>query len=529
MAKRNPHAAKVNSASIPAPVGGLNARDSVAEMPETDALILDNWFPTPTSIQVRGGSDRHALTLGGLLGNNIETLMAYNGPATQNLFAIDSAGIADVTAGNNLSPSVTGLSNSRFQYVNFGTSGGHFLLAVNGADKLRGYTGSAWYADGDGSHDITGVDTSAIIQINIWKNRVWMTEKDSTKAWYLPVNAIAGAAVSFDLGSLFRLGGHLMGIVTWTLNTQNGTDEVIVFVSSEGECIVYQGYDPSSASSFAQAGHFRIGRPIGRRFFCKAGADILMITADGIIPLSQAMLTDRSQLRIALSDKIVNLISNDVKSYANNFGWQIILHPIGNKIVVNTPKVENSTQYQYVMNTITGAWCTFGMVNTTSAWSADCFELFNDVLYFAGSTGGVAYKAVFAADTGAADFGSIEIFATAKPAFSYFKEPGVQKLFTMARPILALEGSIQAAISMNVDFNETIPNVNYISVGSATSSPWDTSPWDVTPWGSDSTIIRNWQTTNGLGFSGCISMTTATTIALAWQSTDYVYQRGGIL
>ena len=30
---------------FPAPVGGLNARDSVANMPVSDALILDNIFP----------------------------------------------------------------------------------------------------------------------------------------------------------------------------------------------------------------------------------------------------------------------------------------------------------------------------------------------------------------------------------------------------------------------------------------------------------------------------------------------------
>lgn len=526
MLKKNPYAQKVQTASIPAPVGGLNARDALANMPETDAVILDNWFPTPTDIAVRNGSSFFALTDGGVSGNTVETLMAYNGVATKNLFAIDSEGIADITSGGFSNPAdVTGLSNARFQYVNFSTSGGHYLLAVNGLDPEQAFDGTVWSVP-----SITGVSSSNLIGINIFKNRVWYTEKNSTKAWYLPVNSIAGAAVAFDVGPLFRLGGYLMGTVTWTLNTQNGTDEVLVFVSSEGECVVYQGYDPSSAATFAQAGHFRIGRPIGRRFFCKAGADIIMITADGAIPLSQAMLTDRSQLRIALSDKIVNLITSDVQSYSDNFGWQVILYPIGNKLIVNVPQTEISRNYQYVMNGITGAWCTFGKQNSNSSWNACCFEIFNDDLYFGGSFTSPVFGTVFKADTGTTDGPfNASIYSYAKPAYSYFKSRGQQKYFTMARPIMQLNGTIQVAVAMNVDFEDTIPNVNYATVSTSGGSLWDVSPWDVSPWGSTNSIVKDWQTTNGIGYAGSLSITAVTNIELSWQSTDYVFQLGGIL
>jgi hypothetical protein len=43
------------TASVSSPIGGWNARDSIAEMPPLDAVVLDNMYPTPTDVQLRLG------------------------------------------------------------------------------------------------------------------------------------------------------------------------------------------------------------------------------------------------------------------------------------------------------------------------------------------------------------------------------------------------------------------------------------------------------------------------------------------
>lgn len=514
------------STSISAPIGGLNARDSIADMPETDAIVLDNWFPGTTEVDVRNGSAYFA----DFGSHAVESLMAYNGPVTKKLFGVSSDGIYYLSSGGHIaSADVSPVTNARYQHVNFGTPGGNFMMAVNGADKLSGYNGTAWWKDGDGAHDISGVDTATCININIFKSRVWLTQKNTASAWYLPINSIAGAAVEFPLTGLFYLGGYLMGMTTWTVDNAAGLQEYAVFVSSEGEVLVYQGYDPSSSSTFALAAHFRIGRPVGRRFYCKSGSDVVLLTVDGVVPLSQALLTDRSAVNIALSDKIINSISTDIANYNANFGWQVILHPVGSKLIVNVPQSENLRQYQYVMNTINKSWCTFGQQLNYSAWNANCFELFNDKLYYGSNN-----KYVFQADVGTQDATDntanlSNITSVATPAFSYFRSKGREKLFGMARPILKINGSIQVALSFNVDFNVNTPNFNYATVSTTTSSPWDTSPWDTTAWGGDSQVIKDWQTINGIGFSGSLSIGAITMNSLGWQSTDYTYQMGGIL
>ena len=41
--------------SVPAPIGGWNARDSLANMSPTDAVEMVNFYPTPTDVTMRKG------------------------------------------------------------------------------------------------------------------------------------------------------------------------------------------------------------------------------------------------------------------------------------------------------------------------------------------------------------------------------------------------------------------------------------------------------------------------------------------
>ena len=44
-----------STTSVPAPVGGWNGRDSLANMQPLDAVQLINWYPTPTDVTMRKG------------------------------------------------------------------------------------------------------------------------------------------------------------------------------------------------------------------------------------------------------------------------------------------------------------------------------------------------------------------------------------------------------------------------------------------------------------------------------------------
>ena len=74
--------AVVGTASSVAPVGGLNARDALANMPPEDAVILDNWLPDATSVYLRNGYTSWATGFPGA----VKTLMTYSAGAARKLF-----------------------------------------------------------------------------------------------------------------------------------------------------------------------------------------------------------------------------------------------------------------------------------------------------------------------------------------------------------------------------------------------------------------------------------------------------------
>jgi len=498
--------------SIQAPTGGLNAKDPLAAMKETEAVTMDNYFPRPSDVVSRNGMRQWSTGISGA----VETVAVYNDGANVDLFGFVGGNIYDCTLQGAVGAAmVTGLANSRFQTINFGTAGGFFLMCVNGEDKMQIYNGTSWYADGT-TTTVTGVDTADCIHINNFKNRVWLIEKNTFNAWYLPVASIGGAANNLDLSGLFKLGGYLMAMANWTIDNAAGIDDYAAFITSQGEVALYKGTDPSSAATWALVGTFRMGAPIGRRCFCKAGADVLVLTTDGAFPLSKSLLTDRSQLNLAATDKISDLINNDVITYRNNHGWQPIIHPIGNKLIINVPTAEGATSIQYVMNTTHGAWCRF------VGWNAFSWETMGDQLFFGGQDG------IWEADTGQSD-DDTEITGVVQQAFSYFDSRGLQKLFRMARPITVSEGNIVPAVLMNVDFGNRRAEVSSYTTGTS-GTAWDDGFWDTSDWVASDTISKQWQSISGVGFSGGLRMvTTLKDISCAWVSTDFIYEVGGSL
>lgn len=502
--------------SLPAPTGGWNARDSLGDMDPLDAPILDNWFPGTTDCVVRDGSTQFVTGVGG----QVESLMPYSGGTTTKLFAARANGnIYDVsstgTAGSAL---VTGMTNGRYQFVNITTSAASYLAAVNGANKTNYYTGAAWQKDGDGPpYDVTGLNTANATNINVHKGRIWYTEAGTLKAWYLATGALGGVATAFDLSSVAQLGGYLMAMATWTIDAGYGVDDLAVWVTSKGEVIVYRGTDPSSAATWALVGIWQIGAPIGRRCFTKFAGDLLIICQDGVLPLSGALQSSRTNPRVAITNKIQFAMSLAISNYGANFGWEIDYFAKENMLVLNVPIAEGSGQVQYVMNTITKQWCRF------TGWQANTFTIFNDNLYFGGQSGVVWRAWNTNADNG------ISINADGLQAFNLFKIPGRQKRCSMVRPILNASGIPAVSCGVAADFN-TVDITTPATVAALSYGIWDTSLWDSGIWGQDLQIQKNWQGANALGYWLAPRLKVqANGIEVHWISTDLVMEKGGVL
>ena len=655
------------TASIPAPIGGWNARDSLANMQPTDAVQLVNWFPTPTDVTMRKGytvvsilttsvgvktissitysgliatlttATAHGLTTGVYVSISDTTPAAYSGvfkitviSSTKFTYTMASIPTGDATvvgtylnqettpintlmnytktsgyklfgaAGTDIwetkaNPAVkvfTGISDDKLQSVNMTNTAGHFLVACNGVDPVMIYDGTRWFyvattstaasistithvgnvatlttatahglvtnnrvtisgatsseyngtyvitvtgantftytmastpaADATvvGSYTvigITGVNSNTFINVNLFKNRLYFTQKDTLNAWYLDVDAIGGVAKPLYFGGIARNAGYLQAMGTWTLDAGQGADDYAVFVTSMGEVIVYNGTDPDNADTWVLKGVWQIGQTFTRRCFFKWSGDLLLLTQDGLVPLASALQSSRLDPRVNLTDKIYYAVSQAATLYFAQFGWQINYFASENMLILNIP-VPNGIE-QYVMHTITKSWARFTGIQGY-AW-----EVSGDNDMHFGSDGFVATFYSATADDEA------NITATAQQAYSYFDAPGQLKRFTMVRPILQSTGGIPNVLcGISVDF-DTQSQLGAVSFNpSAQIGNWDSAKWDGVTWAGGLITTKIWQGVTGIGYTGSVNLNAASRgIELHWASTDYVMEAGGVV
>lgn len=497
--------------SLPAPVGGWNARDALPNMPALDAVALTNWYPATTECILRSGYTRYATGITG----QVETLMNYAGGTTNKMFAIAGSKVYDVTAGGAVGAAVvTGLSNSRFEFCNIANSAGTtYLCMANGADTPRLYDGSTWTT---ASITGTGLTASKLDQPISFMNRMWFVEAGTMNVWYLGTQSVTGAATKIDLSAYLYKGGYIVDHATWTIDAGDGVNDHYVVVTSKGQVIVFQGSDPSSTATWGMKGVWDIGSPVGKRAMYKYSGDLLIICQDGLIPMSAALQSSRVNPKVALTDKIQYAVSEVISTYGNNFGWQTVYVPHINQLWLNVPIAEGQNQQQYVMNTITGAWCNY------TGWEANTWLVYNDLPYFGGN--GFVGKAW---DTLADNGANINGFGL--QAFNHFNTAGKLKRFTMSRPILRSNGNPAILAGINVDFNIEEP------IASLTFSPtsygaWDSAIWDASTWAGGLNVVQNWQGINGVGYYAAPIVKVASQgIQTTWVSTDIVMEQGGIL
>ena len=657
------------TASVPAPIGGWNARDSLANMSPTDAVQLVNWFPTPTDVTMRKGytvvsilttstgvqtissithvediatlttASAHGLTTGAYVsisgttpaeysgvfkitvtssttftyvlteevsGNAtvvgtylnqddtpINTLMNYTKDIGYNLFAAAGADIWDAKP----NPAVkvfSGISSDKLQSVNMtNTAGTHYLVACNGVDPVMIYDGDNWFyvattttaqtistithvgavatlttasahglitgnrvtisgatsSEYNGTYvitvtgattftytmastpaanatvvgaytvvGITGVNSNTFINVNLFKNRLYFTQKDTLDCWYLDPQSIGGVAKPLYFGGIARNGGYLQAMGTWTLDAGQGADDYAVFVTSMGEVMVYNGTDPDDATTWLLKGVWQIGQTFSRRCFFKWSGDLLLLTQDGLVPLSSALQSSRLDPRVNLTDKIYYAVSQAATTYFANFGWQINYFASENMLILNIP-ITNGTE-QYVMHTITKSWGRFTGIE------AHCWEVSGDADMHFGGNGYVAtFYTSFADDEN-------NITAAAQQAYSYFDAPGQLKRFTLVRPILQSSGGVpNVYCGLSTDFDTEI-NLGQVSFNPTTMNDgvWNVSKWDKSNWSGGLITTKIWQGVTGIGYTGSVNLNVAArNIELHWASTDYVMERGGVV
>jgi hypothetical protein len=474
----------VETKIIPSPTDGWDAISPLAEMDPKRAPILENWVPRPGYVEVRQGY--YPWNMPGT--SPVETIMVYRDPLGETMFAAAGTTISDVSTYGGSNTVVTGLGSARWQYVNFTPSGANTVLqCVNGVDELRQWDGSNWTMPVITGFPAGITTTASIINIYAAKQRLWYVYVNSTQVGFMPTQAVEGPlAGNQDFGPLFTKGGYLVAVTDWTIDGGNGPQDYVAFISSRGQIALYAGTDPTNSSVWSLVGVFNLAPPMSYRCAYSIGSDVALITQQGVVPLSQALPFDPSADRsVAITARIQNAMAQAAQLGANFFGWQLMSFPLQQLLILNVPIAENETQQQYVMNTLTGAWAQF------TGWNANCFEIFENNLYWGDNDGFVNQGYSGYSDSG------VGVTIDMQCAFNWFDEPGKVKRMTMIQPLLTVNGTISPSLEVDTDFG-TSTATQPINI-SATGVLWDVAIWDVSLWPNNVTQYIQWLTVEAIG------------------------------
>lgn len=535
-------AAKIVSKA--APVGGINARDAISVMPETDAIDLINWIPDTFGVRTRKGFREWAINIPD--NKPVKSLMSWMGPATAFpggtyldvptelpgfMFAATDDAIYDVTVSTDapaVSKTLSGAEDCGWlSHVALSNSGGAFLSVCSETDGYFYFNGVSWATPtfGIGAGQVGGINPALLCFVTSWKRRLWFIEKDSTSAWYLPADSITGVAVEYDFGPLFKRGGYLSYIANWTIDAGEGIDDFLVVVSSNGDIVVYKGTDPASAATFQSVGTWSVGQiPVGRRAFTQYGGDLVILSADGINPISFVTRGGSSILQATgqeYSSKIRSPLGQDLRASFTMQGWQLLFHPTERLLVCGVPDYGGRRSRQFAMSTTLNSWCKFENI------PALCYGVSGGYVLSGTNDGRVLllFSGYFDSTPYGENVGD-GIAGVVQPAFSYFDSPAMQKIFYMMRPNFLAVDVPAVTSSVSVDFEVQNPTgVSSFPVG--TAAIWDVSKWDAAIWGGKKLSYAEWVTVGGIGFSGAASLNTVCAADSVLVSIDYMVEAGG--
>jgi hypothetical protein len=373
---------------------------------------------------------------------------------------------------------------------------------------------------------ITGVDPATFAHVMVWKNRVWLTARDTALAYWLDVGALFGTATVQNFGPQFKAGGDLRGLYNWTRDGGSGADDGLIAISGGGDVVIYGGTDPSSASSFGLVGKWYCGGvPYGRRIATDHGGELLIMSSLGILPLSKLVLGVVDPEQLYSTYKISNLFSRLSSTYRSLKGWALKLHPEDNSLIVSVPTADGSNTVQLAMSLATRGWSQYRNLPLLS------MEAWGGKLYCGTADGRVIQNTDYIDGVTLADpnaFTAIDCSGITK--FSNLENANQKQIVTIRATVLSEGGSIAQTVEARYRYNLNEAGAATSTATSAGAALWDSAVWDSSAvWGGAFATDQAPKGAVGMGPDAAVAFRFAATSRTVLVGFDVLFQQGGAL
>jgi hypothetical protein len=509
IALKNPKGTAVRAKGAPAskvshlsaPLKGLSR---VAELDTADPLlasILTNWIVEEDRITVRPGY----IKIGQVVGNTpVSTIIPYYGSPSEIAVAAGTK-IFDLAGTTVLA---SGYGGDDWAWTSFSNlSSVDYTLMVNGFNGLISWDGTTFVAEslvvpaGE-----TWINPAKFDKILTHMNRVWFADNENLAVYYLEL---------FPLNAMFKRGGVIRGLYTWSIDGGTGLDDALAIFTSNGEVAIYSGVDPES--DFKLVGIFRFDAPMSKDSIINFGGDLYVMVSTGLVPMTTLIRAETEQL--GKSDLNVMKEFEEVSHlHRGDYGWQAILNHHTNHAICNMPL--GGGKYQQMVRKMPGqVWTKWDGVPSR------CWGWLDNHTYFGSNTGGIYRGGTeYLNDNGAA--------INADVRFSWSNYGSVtKKNFKMVRLYSITDGAPTPFVDMEVDYTN-VPPTNQPEVAAAPvgTATWNTATWDIDNWAAAFQPKQNWQGVTGLGRVGAVRVRIGVTgSSFSLTGVDVLYELGGLM
>ena len=468
-------AQQLQTTTIPAPTRGLILNENESFMQPGGALVMDNWMPTMKSAKLRGGT----LTWSTLPeATPVISMFNFISGTQQRMYAGNATKLYDVTFSSPVLIKSGQLSGNYVASQLANQAGDHMLVCNEAGDYVLHFDGTTWT-----TFNASQINTDPAITpppscaaghnlTYVWKyrGRYFFIEGGTMNAWYLPTNAFQGRLLQIPLAGAATKGGKLLCGFTWSIDAGDGIDDKCVFMTDQGELLIFTGSDPSTAANWRQEGRYATSIPLGMNGHTPIGGDVLIATVDGIIPISASITKDTAQLELAAITRPIKPMWRDEVNAKRALPWTMCKWDEFGGLFVTYPGGTPGNYTTGAVNVATGAWCRI------TGWDALCFGRLRSDMFFGTQDGRIIQTERTGTDNGT------PYTCTIVCGWEMFSQQSATIVWRQARASFKARAGepFQPQLSSCTDYVVLIP-----PAPSAAPDPGPLDVWDQGLWGPD--------------------------------------------
>lgn len=262
---------------LPPPYKGQNDLLPEFSVQNPFCILMQNFEVDTGLVKLRQGNENYADLAAGTLKDNVELatfqeaifVIGTNNAGTQG--RIYQVGIGVLTLVDSIAGNPTDYGSLFF--------GNRLFVFFSPFINPRVFDGSTWGAAG-----YTWPASFVPIGGCVHKNRAYFVNLDTAKYGYSNVDAISGAVTEVDLSTVISKRAELYGIRSISTTEATTPENLLAFLFSSGEILVYGGSYPGSAS-WGLVARLEVSELLYNNAFVEAKGDTFILTKTEVLSL----------------------------------------------------------------------------------------------------------------------------------------------------------------------------------------------------------------------------------------------------